>query len=118
MTTTLDELIRLAAGELDEIIRDGYREGCESELAADVITRLDDRDKALRELLDDHVGAMIAGLCLLDECDNRTYDVQHRLALELYAAVVVQQNQDTALRELLAAAIDAERTLLFTRPAR
>ena len=115
MTDTLEELIRQAAGELDEIIRDGYREGCESELADDVIARLDDRDKALRELMDDHVGAMIAGLCLLDECDNRTYDVQHRLALELYAAVVIQQNQDTALRELLAVAIESERALLFTQ---
>lgn len=57
--------------------------------------------EALRFLLADHLGGYVAGLSLLDECDNDSYAVVDGLAATLAGAIVGQDRTASALREVV-----------------
>lgn len=96
-----------------------YTDGLERELAEELIAGIpaDRRGAALEVMATEHLSPHITGaVCVLDECDERTYTAISSMARVLLDAVTAQDRAPAALRVLLTQAIcDTEGLLPVSR---
>jgi hypothetical protein len=105
-TEIIDGLIDKEAGDLHVSLHLGnrpYRNGEEIQAAARVLTAIgpEQREAALRFLVREEVGRVVACLCLLDECDEVSYAVEEEISAKLADAIIAQDRVEVGIRELV-----------------
>lgn len=87
---------------LDSLAREFNAGGDLDTLAAKFLDAIEPAQQAdaLNFLLAEHLGGYVAGLSLLDECNNGSYAIVDGLAATLAGAIIGQGRTGAALREL------------------
>jgi hypothetical protein len=110
----LDERAAILGAAFDDRL---YADGMERDLADELIHGIPAGDRAavLRVMARDHIEPRVMAVdCLLNECDQRSYDAAAQMADILVAAIWDQDNGPVALRILVEKEI-REREAIYRR---